>query len=54
MKCRCVRMDGTGDLRKAVPVWVLTRMSSGDAVETAMVDALEALFEKAAIWLPGL
>ena len=46
MKWRCVRIEGTEDLRTTDPVWVFRRINSEAAVETAMVGALDALFEK--------
>ena len=54
VKCKWVRIDGTWDRRTAVPAWVLRRISSEAAVETATVDAFDALFENVVIWLPGL
>ena len=49
VKCRWVKTDGTWDLRNTVPVWVFRSISSGVAVETAMVDAFEGLLEKVVI-----
>ena len=49
VKCKCVRMDGICDRRSTEPVWVFNRTSSGEAVETAMVDAFDGLLEKVVI-----
>ena len=49
MKWRCVRIEGIEDLRTTDPVWVFKRINSEAAVETAIVDAFDALFEKAVI-----
>ena len=42
-------MEGDEDVRRTEPVWVFNRINSEAAVETAIVDAFDALFEKAVI-----
>lgn len=54
MKWRCVRIEGIEDLRTTDPVWVFKRINSEAAVETAMVGAFDALFEKVVMCPPAL